>query len=695
MNQILIYIGDELLDLDQSTIVTITIQSVNAGDLKTRNVSYTNQFKVKATENNCRIFGYVNSEWSRSTKPYRYNDCKIVQNGVEVLPEAVCIVQKYDKGQFILNIYENIFDIFAELEGLKIKDINPIPASAWDNFAMDAARTNTSGLISAIVQWRSGQGTDPFNSIFDVDFFMPCFFYHTFITEILTHTGLTLSGDILTNSWFTDLVIPFPCDEYAEDGTSGTVPAYVAKGAKNESSGASVDPNYMGSILAGDLLFIQVINVQSPTVGTINTPSGYSVVSEEVFSWGTAALFYKTASGSEVGTINVSRTGSTGSPGDYMMAQIYQYRDASGTVTIDDTDDYSVVGNTSITWRALTLTNSHRTLAAFFVDYNGSSVLAPTGYDDGTAIDSSSLISGVNIGVFTKEDTNTAPQVTSTGSFDGWATWHIAVYGTDATVLTTWNDLWPDIEVKDILRDFFVRFGIIAKQKKGVLYLKTIEEIISDRPNALDWSAKLTKTDKPIDFQTKYAQDNYFEYQNGDNDPELGRGTLTIDNEVLDPIGTIYTSVFESVPTAGFYTLYPTLWVSAVLNIYDEDSTDNTDIAQSTPFTLLTLRDRTADDPAVTFANTSRTDYKVGYFVDTTKAKDSNFQYFVDEFYPKYEAALQFNKIIEKEYLLTEYDIYNYDPHKMIFDGEGYYIINKIKNYVPGRISKVELFKVG
>jgi len=289
LNNTLIYIGDDLLDLDPSTVIAITIQAINVGDLKTRNVSYTNQFKVKATENNCRVFGYVNSEWSRSVKPYRYNDCKVIQNGVEVLPEAVCIVQKYDKGNFVLNIYESIYDIFAELEGLKIKDINPIPASAWDRFAMDAARNNTSGLISAILQWGHSQ-----TEIFESGFFMPSFFYHTFITEILTHTGLTLSGSILTDTWFTDLVIPFPCDTYAEDGSSGTVPDYIAKGAKSESTTTSVTPNYMGSILAGDLLFLQVINVE-PTIGTIDTPVGWTRVSEETFGWGTAALFYKTA----------------------------------------------------------------------------------------------------------------------------------------------------------------------------------------------------------------------------------------------------------------------------------------------------------------------------------------------------------------------------------------------------------------
>jgi len=692
LNRTLIYIGDDLLDLDISTVIAITIQAINAGDLKLRNVSYTNQFKVKETENNCRIFGYVNNEWSASSKPYQYNNCKIVQDGIETL-KGLLIITKFQDGYFYCNIYEDLFDIFAYLKGKKIKDINPIAPSAWDRFAMDSARNSTSGIISAIVQWKSDA-----TEIFDPDFFMPCFYYHTFIREILQETGLTLSGDILSDARFTDLVIPFPCDIYEEDGTSGTVPAFVAHGTKSESTTTSCTPNYMGSILAGDLLFLNVINVE-PTIGTIDTPPGWTRVSEETFGWGTAALFYKTAAGTEAGTQSVTRSVSSGAPSSYMMAQLYQYRDASGTVTIDDTDDHSATGDTTITWRALVLTGAHRTALAFFVDYNGTSVAAPTGYADGTRVDSSSLVSGINIGVFTKNDTDTIPAVTSSGSIDGWATWHIGIYGTDASVLTTWNDLWPDIEVIDILKDFFVRFGIIAKQKDGILYLKTLEAIIADRPNAVDWSGKLVKSPKDIDFTTDYSQDNYFDYNNQENDPTLGRGIMEIDNETLKPIGTVFTSIFETVPTTGFPASIAAVtrqYYSAVMNIYDEDSTDNTDIQESPAFTLLTLRARDAvHDAAITFATTARTDYKVGCFIDTTLAKDSSFQYFVDQFYPKFEAALQKNKVIEKQYLLNELDIAGYDSHKIMYDGEGYYIINKIKNFVSGRITKVELFKVG
>ena len=686
MNQTLIYIGDDLLDLDPSTVVTVTIQSINVGDLKTRNVSYTNSIKIPSTENNRRILGYSNLEESRTSKPYQFNATKIVQNGIETLI-GLCIITRFDGSHFNINIYEDLFDIFKFLEGKKIKDIDPIADTAWDTAYMDSSRNATSGVISAIMQWGHSV-TD----IFEADFFLPSFYYHSFITAILESTGLTLSGSILSDSRFTDLVIPFCGDSFAApSGVVAPAPAFIAKGTEDANTGATVAPTYMGSIVANDMLFAFAIsNQQGGTIGNIGTPSGWTKVDMRIYrnSGGTivgnVGLYYKIATGSESGTLSISRTGSTGA-GKFFEAQLYQFR---GTANIA-LESYNVTdggGSTTVTWNSVTVGGLKRTLLAF-VGLNRATVAAgvPSGYTQ-EASDIANLTMDLNV----KEDVSSDGAVTATGgTVDGWGSFHLSIYNNDSTVVD-WNLYWPDIEVKEILRDFFTRFAIIAKQRKGVLYLKTIEEIITDRAGALDWSAKLTKSNKSIDFANRYGQENYFDYNNQVNDEVIGRGIMEISNETLDPIKTIFSSVFQSVPTSYFSSDYK----SAKMDVFTPDSVDITDFINSPAFTLLTLRDP-GTDPAITFDVTARTDYKVGYFIDSVEAKDSGFEYFINQFYPKYAYALQKSKLVVKEYLITEIDIYNYDPHKMIYDGEGYYLINKITNFIPGRISKVEMFKVG
>jgi len=498
MNNTLIYIGDDLLDLDPSTLVTITIQAINAGDLKTRNVSYTNQFKVRATENNCRIFGYVNTEWSRSSTPYQYNDCKVVQNGIETLPEALCIVNKYEGGYFVLNIYEDLFDIFAYLEGKKIKDIDPIADSAWNAAYMDSVRNATSGIMAAIVQW-GYSATD----IFDAEFFLPSFYYHTFIREILGETGLTLSGNILSDAWFTDLVIPFPGDSFEPGGdeVSADAPVFVSGGSVGYGTGASITVDYPVTIQANDMLILFVMSNQlGGSIGSINGISGWTLIDGGNYYnstpalVGQAAVFYRVATGAESGSVTATRTGDTGDPYSF-SGKIVQYRGTANIAIESAATKTDGNGATTITWDSTTVSGVKRTLAAIVGMQSSSVPSTPSGYTQSTidTVDTGTL--QFAIGCNTKEDVVTGTGVTAPGgNSNGWITFHISIYNNEATPTIDWNQFWPDIEVKDILKDFFVRFGVIAKQKKGTLYLKTIEEIIADRTNAVDWSGKLTKT---------------------------------------------------------------------------------------------------------------------------------------------------------------------------------------------------------
>ena len=257
--------------------------------------------------------------------------------------------------------------------------------------------------------------------------------------------------------------------------------------------------------------------------------------------------------------------------------------------------------------------------------------------------------------------------------------------------MVSWSLLLPPILCRDLLSDFFNRFGIIPKQIESTLYLKTIDEIISDRSGSVDWSSKLVNPDNYlIGYETNYAQANYFSYQKSVDvsDPNLGRGSIDIANTNLDNSLTLFESVFSNSLTEVVVVGYNI----AKIVVYDSASTGIDTFAEKPGLRLLTLRDRTTED-AVTFDATPRTDYRVGYFVDPSQTKDTGFEYFIGQHYGGLERSLQKNKIIDKYFLLTDYDISIFDPHLMIWDGNAYYIVNKISNFVSGRVTKVELFK--
>lgn len=613
----LLYVNEDLVDLDARQVIAITVKAIEVGKLDTRTVTHTNQFTVPHTANNDRIFGYVSSERSRSSIPYAFQSCKLIQNGIETITDGKLIIKGYDNSGFKLNIFENMFDIFANLEGKKLADINPLTNTAWGRSAMDTYRNSTDNLISAIIYW----GKDMLASDY-FTFFLPSFYYHTIVTSILENTGITLSGDLLTDDRFTDLVIPFPGDSFL-------YPSHM------------VDP-YWGKAYAAEAL----------TIGQVLT--GTRVVQVDSYYYGedfflNSAYYFEDYNFNATVNVLIEFTSFTWNSATFMEVEIVK----NGVTVLDN---YTVAGGTGSTL-PLTLT------------YTGD------------------FIPGDYVYLNIRSDVASVPNGVNTTTAAGWYL-QVIVNQVVNTALVYWNLFLPDILCKDLLSDFFTRFGIVPKQKGGTLYLKTLEAILTDRANAVDWSAKLVNSVRPMDFTLSYAQNNNFDYVDTVNDQTFGRGVMVVSNDTLPFERTEFTTVFENCEEydgSGYQV--------ASIPVFDNTSETVSEFVDAPGIKLLTLKARTTET-SITFYTSPRTDYSLGYFVDIDLTKDTRFSYFLTQFYGTFIDALQKNKVIVKQYYLTPMDIKNFDSHKMIYDGDGYYYVNKISNFVAGRVTKVELFKI-
>lgn len=611
-----LYINNQLVNLDTRQAISITVKTIDVSKLESRTVTHTNQFTVPSNEVNDVIFGFANNEKSRTSIPYVYQSCKFLQDGIEVIPNARLIVKSFSGG-YRVNIFENIFNVFENVEGKLISEIDPIPVSGWLPSDMDAARNNTEGIVSALVYWGEAVG-----DIFDNDFFLPCFYYHTIITAILEDTGLNISGDILTDSRFTDLVVPF--------ANQFLYPESVVM----EFNGTAIDTGHsFGGVTSGSYYRIQL---DEATSGDDN----FDLANDQYEFIGDIPL---------TGTItaNCIVSGVTFFSGTTLYFKLIRLQGVTET-ELDSVTIYPGDGNEN-------------------VSYTGGIAVGDIFY------------------IVLKSDAVGSPGVT--GTIDE-ATFTMTMSRTVNPSSVSWKSLWPEIQCKDLLQDFFTRFGIIAKQKNGTIYLKTIEEILSDRTNAVDWSGKLVNSARPMDFSLKYAQNNTFDYTNTLNDEGIGRGIMTVANTTLPFQNAVFVSIFEQ---SEFYEYL--LWRVASIPIFSTESVDNSDPSESPGVKLLTVKDRT-DENGITFDSIARNDYKIAYFLDSLESKDTGFQYFLDEFYPTFTAALQKSKLIEKQYLLTIADVQLFDSHKMVYDGDGYYYVDEIRNFVPGDLTKVKLFKV-
>ena len=596
-----LYIGEDILDLSNVRIA-INVKRIDIGNISSRFVSYTNNFRVGWTENNERIFGYARDLKSRSLFPYSVRSGKYVVNGIEVISDARIFIVKSRNKDFDLRIYENVIDIFEAIAEKDISDIYSV-SSGWENSDIDAARTSTEGIISAVFSWGAPTATEEF-SLYTENNFLPSFFYHTLVKSVLQDTGLSLSGDILTDSRFTDLVVPFFGEsEYKEEYYS-TFNSY--------------------QILGSDLPVTNAVNSEATVLGKNFTD----------YVHGTVQCFV------QVG-------GVTWNGGTSLIARIKKNSVTVASETI--------------------LTNPAP---------GGEVVIEYTDYFEPGDV--------VNVVVYSDDMSAPGTDYTRTDNCD----YRFTATGKISTGEIQWNELFRGkLQAKDLLTDFFSRFGVIYNQIGNTLFLKTLSEIIKDRRNALDWSAKKVKEDYEIDLQGSFAQDNFLKYSGG----ELGSGSIDIPNETLPIDKTIFTSTFNVCNTQAIGKA-----LVALIPVYEREFADLgpiDDFTNDPGLHILTLKNR-VNAPPITFDAVARSDYKLAYFVDSTASKDTGFQYFIDQFYSEFESALQRLKIADLYFYLEIEDIQSYDPFRLIWDGDNYYILNRIVDFIPGKITKVELLKV-
>ena len=96
MNSVEIYISGKKLDLYSNINYSITLQANDFAELRTRQFSYTNKFKIPKTSKNKMLFDLLGETGSTSEKPYNvireisesYNGVQLVNNGYGYLKDT-------------------------------------------------------------------------------------------------------------------------------------------------------------------------------------------------------------------------------------------------------------------------------------------------------------------------------------------------------------------------------------------------------------------------------------------------------------------------------------------------------------------------------------------------------------------------------------------------------------------------------
>lgn len=211
-------------------------------------------------------------------------------------------------------------------------------------------------------------------------------------------------------------------------------PVVVSKGTASAATTATVTPSYPASVGADDIVFLLAISNQPVSIGVINTPTDFAEVAQGTFQnntpadRGRVALFWRRATGSLTGTVSVTRTGDTGTDGVF-FAQMYR---VTGCVTTGDPWDAVTPrygpGNATVTFDAVTVSGTERTLLAFCAQADNASTVDPPASYSGLVTDTTTSGTDAELRLLYLENQSSGPSTTATGGeTEGWATFHVAV----------------------------------------------------------------------------------------------------------------------------------------------------------------------------------------------------------------------------------------------------------------------------
>lgn len=448
----------------------------------------------------------------------------------------------------------------------------------------------------------------------------PSIYYHTLINLIFAYAGYTKSGSILTESKYLKTIVPFSKQKWTDDPE-----AKRTKEFKAFADGTQVITN-----LSGDA------KIEFPRV-VFNGSDGF---------WDNSTDYDCTQSLTS---------------NDYY---IVRPKGRIRATTVDGTCRFKMMVDDVLLGYIGTFGNATST-----------PVTGETLFDEST-LSTIAIQDGTNIKIEVEDDVLTPNVTIEQESF-----FELEVVSLTPFIIESGVSIFPPVLLKDFIKEFVVRHGLVFKFDNDNVALKTFNEIIADKSNAVDWTNKRDyNTQTKTEYQPEVAQKNVFKYQKSDAklSEKVGEGEFLVENGLLKEFSN-YTSIFTN--ATDFYNE-----ANGIANQFVSFPFINSDNEfTGTGLRIAMIKDNNVEADLTQYAT---------FFEDDTQPKDLNFNHYLTDHYSNLIESFQKAKIVTRSYNLDINDFYNYDPHVPIYDDGSYFLVNEIKNFIPGEVTKVELLKV-
>ncbi len=635
-----LYINGRLVDLSENPIA-MTYAVNNLGELKDRQASFSNMFKCPPTENNREIFGYADSDSFTQDQPYKILPAKLVQEGIEILPKGVALIQSVDKS-FEVQVLSGLKSFASLIEGKYLTDLT-FPEHPWNIDTCTNTQSNLTELNYPIIDYGS---LSELNKTVDVRQLRPATFNKYIIDRIITEAGYNWEGDVMNDPIFNAEILPFAKDAF-EHGQAfiGERKQYALTSTKIADQ--SFFPNGWDTLMV--VQFEKVVDISGSFDGRIYLSKIKSTFSISVkFD----ATFFADPPKEYNVAIQLRKAGQT-------KWNFFTLLAPSSAVAYQVSGQQDFNGNTLEAEIQLNVGDSLRVVVEHFANFGNRSYTIKSGAKISVMPIAGKVLFGDNIQL-------------------------------EATL--------PKISQKDHLKDFMQRYCLtpVVDNYKKTIYFKSFTNLYENKPIARDWTSKFTAQQPATKFSFgNYGQVNYGKYKEDAalQNKELGIGRFVVNNETLKPENDAVISPFA--PTETIIKLQD-LEVPYIKKIADP--------LKTLDFTVKTepriLINRIISNPGISFTDGVSTvipnSISVPYFVKTGFDGLGFDELFDRHYYELINYLLRKPRLVTREVTLNEEDIAELDHFIPIYDANEaqYYYLNRISDYIEGEPAKCEFIRM-
>lgn len=119
-----LYIGDTQLDMDDDEIVPINKQVNNIAEMQDRQSDFTAEFRVRKTRAMRALFELSGEVGANTTFPYLRQPCRLVQDNIEIITGGLLILEKVTDEYYHVTIMSGNTNFFNLISNLKLVDLD-------------------------------------------------------------------------------------------------------------------------------------------------------------------------------------------------------------------------------------------------------------------------------------------------------------------------------------------------------------------------------------------------------------------------------------------------------------------------------------------------------------------------------------------------------------------------------------------